>query len=760
VKPARLLGRAALANARLAYQSFRRMLGTHRWQVLERQGARPQRLLWASTSTKDKRYSDLMYVEPLIGPHTVNTMPEQTIAAFADHGRVADTMEQGTEEAVQVMAELEQSGIDFTQVAVQLENEGVQKFIDPFDALMASLEAKRARLARYPDVRPLQDAAQRLRRLVLRMTTQAGSGHPTSCMSCADIIAALFFHAMRWDPSDPDARDVDTFILSKGHAAPILWAALAEAGAIDEDPLTLRKLDSSLEGHPTPANRWVKIATGSLGQGLAAANGIALANRLDKIDARVYCLLGDGESSEGSVWEAAQFAALNKLTNLVAIVDVNALGQSGAAPYGHDSAVLARRFEAFGWHAVQIDGHDMRAILNALESVQDDRPTFIAARTVKGKGVAFLEGKEGWHGKPVDQTQLGQALNELGGSDRRLPVRPRRIGRVISAQPSAAPHLLLDYRTDAQVATREAYGDALVKLGQLVPDIVGLDGDVMNSTFEEAFAKAFPQRFFQCYIAEQNMIGTALGLAASGKIPFAATFACFLTRAFDFIRMAGYSRPAHLVLCGSHAGVSIGEDGPSQMGLEDVAMFRTIVDSTVLCPADAVSTQRLMEQAIHRSGIVYLRTCRPKTSILYGNDDEFPIGGSKTLRASNRDAWTLVAHGIAVHEALAAYDALQAQDITVRVIDAYSVKPLDQAALARAALETRGLITIEDHWVEGGLGEAVCATVGAKAPVYRLAVAGMPHSGRSDELLERHGISRHAIERTVRGMAANTTSPE
>jgi len=618
-------------------------------------------------------------------------------------------------------------------------------FIDPQHPLIGAPQGK----GRRENAERLADAARMLRRQVLCMTTEAGSGHPTSCMSCAEIVAALFFHEMRWDPADPEARNVDRFVLSKGHAAPILWAALAAAGAIAEDPMSLRRIDSTLEGHPTPNNPWIKVATGSLGQGLSAANGMALANRLDGIDARVYCLLGDGECSEGSVWEAAQFASLNRLASLVAIVDVNGLGQSGPAPYGHDTAVLARRFKAFGWRALQIDGHDMDAVLGALERAHEGGPTAILARTVKGRGVSFLEGAGGWHGKAVEPAHLQQALDEVGEVQAQPTVAPRRTGPFEAAIPDTTGGIEVDYAPGVEVATREAYGHALAKLGALNPDIVALDGDVRNSTRSEFFAEAFPGRFFECWIAEQNMVGTALGLAACGKIPFVSTFSCFLTRAYDFIRMAGHSRPRHLVFCGSHAGVSIGEDGPSQMGLEDLAMFRALAHSTVLYPCDAVSAERLTEQAARSEGIVYLRTTRGKTPVIYGNDETFPVGGSKVLRASGGDHCTVVAAGVTVHEALAAHDILRQQGIPVRVIDAYSVKPLDVATLVKAAGETRGLVVVEDHWADGGLGDAVARAHDWLVPLRFLAVGSEPRSGTPQALLERHGISRHAIVRQV-----------
>jgi transketolase len=751
--PEHLLGKAGVANAKLAYARFRQNLQSDRWQALELKGARPQRMLWASTSTKNPKYSDIMYVEPLIGPHTVNTMTNETIAAFADHGIVQDTVEERLDEARGVIQDLETVGIDMQLVTEQLLNEGVQKFIDPYDALIESINTKCGNCEVRYHAAPLQEMARKLRREVIRMTTEAGSGHATSSMSCADIVAALFFHEMRWDPADPMARDVDTFMLSKGHAAPVLWAALYEADAIDENPLSLRKIDSSLEGHPTPTNPWVKVATGSLGQGLAAANGIAAANIIDNIDARVFCLLGDGECSEGSVWEAAQFASLNQLCNLVAIVDVNGLGQSGPTPYEHNASVYAKRFEAFGWQAVEVDGHDMSAILNALFQARKYGPTAILAKTEKGKGVSFLEGKEGFHGKALDKAQMQQALAELGETDVSMKIQPRRVESHVPEWEVRDTPVSVGYEAGDQVATRAAFGSALKKLGEINPYVVVLDGDVKNSTYSEEFANAFPKRFFESFIAEQNMVGTALGLAASGKIPFVATFACFLSRAYDFIRMAGHTRPEHLVFCGSHAGVSIGEDGPSQMGLEDIAMFRAVHGSSVFYPCDAVSTERLTEHAAQTKGIVYIRTTRPKTPVVYKNTDTFRAGGSKVLRSSDHDEFTIVAAGITVHEALAAYETLRQEGVTVRVIDAYSLKPLDAQTLDNAARETHALITVEDHWIEGGLGDAVAANVSSRAPIIRLAVHDEPHSGTAEQLMRIHGISREAIHEQVQKLA-------
>lgn len=749
-----LLGQAAIANAKLAYQAFKSLLGSERWQALANRGAHVQRMLWASTSTKNPAYQDLMYVEPLIGPHTINTMPRKTIAAVIDHGRIDTTIEEGIVQAECVMTELQRLGIDFNRIASQLQDEGIQKFIEPFDALLKSITVKSEKYRAAGDVSPLQNMARKLRRLVIEMTTAAGSGHPTSCMSCADLVAALFFQVMRWDPNDPAARNVDQFVLSKGHAAPILWAALAEAGAITEDPLSLRRIDSTLEGHPTPLNPWVKVATGSLGQGLAAANGMALANRLDGIDAKIYCLMGDGECSEGSVWEAAQFASLNRLTNLVAIVDINGLGQSETTPYRHDLDVFARRFAAFGWHIVEIDGHDMADICSAFHCAASDGPTVILARTEKGKGVSFLEGARGWHGKALNRDEMQRALAELGPVDIRLSVEPRRVGQSRVRPKREAPPIVPDYRLDEAVATRQAFGRALEKLGEADIEIVALDGDVKNSTGTESFAKRFPERFFESYIAEQNMIGVALGLAASGKVPYAATFACFLSRAYDFIRMAQYSRPPHLVVCGSHCGVSIGEDGPSQMGLEDLAMFRALIASTVLYPSDAVSAERLTSIAARQPGIVYIRTTRPKTAVIYPNDEQFHVGGSKVLRASAHDRMSVIAAGVTVHEALAAHESLSHRGICVRVIDSYSIKPLDEETLARAARETGTLLVVEDHAVDGGLGDAVAAAVGSMGQVQKLGIRDLPRSGTERELLDRYGISRHSIESRVLALAA------
>jgi len=602
------------------------------------------------------------------------------------------------------------------------------------------------------DVQALARMAHKLRRLSIESTTEAGSGHPTTCMSCAEIVSVLFFDEMRFDPQDPIGRDADVFVLSKGHAAPILWAALKEAGAIDDDLMTLRRLGSPLEGHPTPNSPWVRVATGSLGQGLSAAAGMAWARKLDQSQGRVYALLGDGEAAEGAVWEAAQFASFNGLDNLCAIVDGNRLGQSGPTMYQHDLAVYQRRFAAFGWEAAVVDGHDVESLQAAFARARQTsgRPFAIVARTLKGKGVSFMEDQDGWHGRPVKKgEEMARALVELGPTEVAIPVAARRYP---PAPGAATPTLRLEpaYQIGQEVATREAYGSALAQLGRAGQTVVAIDGDTKNSTFSDRLKAVAPRQFVEGFIAEQNMVGVALGVACEGKIPFASSFACFLTRAYDFIRMAAYSKPHHLVLCGSHAGVSIGEDGPSQMGLEDLAMMRAISGSTVLYPSDAVSAERLVEAAVHTPGLVYIRTSRPKTKVLYQNHEYFPVGQSKTLRTSAQDRVTLVGAGVTLYEALAAHQILAAEGIAARVIDLYSVKPIDVETLQKAARETRVIVTAEDHSVCGGIGEAVAAVVSGLARVEILGGREMPRSGKPAELLELHRLTAPAIADAAR----------
>ncbi len=608
--------------------------------------------------------------------------------------------------------------------------------------------------------RALEDVATRLRIDCIRATTAAGSGHPTSCASAADLVAVIFFTALRVEPGRPRAPGSDRFVLSKGHAAPLLYAAWAEAGLLARDDLiTLRRLEGDLEGHPTPRLPFVDVATGSLGQGLSVGVGLALGARLAGHDTRAWVLLGDGETAEGSVWEAAQLAAHTRLDRVIAVVDVNGLGQSGPTMHGHDLEAYRRRFAAFNWRVHLVDGHDIGAIVNAVRWAQRGQgvPSAIVARTVKGRGIEGVEGLDGWHGKALPPEAAARAIERLQQRLHHVPAppmpRPRRRTVATSAGTSHEPAPAAG--PAGPVATRQAYGDALVRLGAREPRLVALDGDVKNSTFADRFATAYPERFVEAFIAEQNMVGVAAGLAAQGFIPFASTFACFLTRAADQIRMAGISA-SNLKLCGSHAGVSIGEDGPSQMGLEDLALVRAIPDAVVLYPADGVATAACVELAAEHQGLAYLRTTRMATPPVYPAGEAFRIGGLKVLRESDQDRLTIVAAGITLHEALAAHDELRATGLSVRVIDLYSVKPVDAAALVAAARATGDtILTVEDHYPEGGLGDAVQEAVGpAGVRVHRLAVREIPRSGPPLALLERFGISRSAIVTAVRRLGA------
>jgi transketolase len=607
----------------------------------------------------------------------------------------------------------------------------------------------------------IKEKARRLSILSMMSTTAAGSGHPTSCLSAAELMAGIFFYAMKIDPKNPNSKDSDRFVMSKGHAAPILYAALAEAGAFPESRvMTLREFSSELEGHPTPRIPGVDAATGSLGQGLSVGSGIAIAARMDKTAARVYVLLGDGEMAEGQVWEAAEFAGHYQLDNLTVFADVNALGQSEPTMYQHDMEVYRKKFEAEGFATEVIDGHDVAAVLAALDRAKatKGKPQAILARTIKGHGISFAAGKEHWHGKAFSKDELAIALKEIGETIN-VPSDPgKSYARASLPTPPdfpapAAP----DYADGKPVATREAYGFALRRLGAVNPHIVALSADVKNSTFSEIFQTAFPDHFVQGYIAEQNMVSVAVGLAACGKVPFADTFACFLSRAYDQVRMAAISR-SNINLCGSHCGVSIGEDGPSQMALEDLAMFRAVHGSAVFYPCDAVSTERLAETMARRPGINYMRTSRPKTTILYSKDEKFPVPGFKVVRQNAQDKVTVIGAGITVHEALKAADELRAQGTSIRVIDLYCVKPIDGKALAREIGATNGkLITVEDHWPEGGVGEAVLSALAqagtAPSKSRLMAVNGMPHSGKPEELVDAFGISAKHIAAAVREIA-------
>jgi len=602
----------------------------------------------------------------------------------------------------------------------------------------------------------LADKATRLRIHSINSTAEAGSGHPTSCMSAADLVATLFFHVMRYDPQNANHPNNDRFILSKGHAAPLLYAAWAEAGIIArEELLSLRRIDSDLEGHPTPRLKWVDVATGSLGQGLSAGLGMALnAQRLDKLDYRTYVLMGDGETAEGGVWEAAALAAHYQLDNLVAIVDVNRLGQSQATMHGADGEAYAQKFGGFGWHTTVIDGHNFEQIIASFAEAQSKKgqPTAIIAVTKKGKGVSFVEDKDSWHGKPLKKgEEVQKALRELPLSGASRPVVIAKPSAATKVAPVRKPVAAPEYKLGDPVATREAYGAALTKLGAANSSVVAMDGDTKNSTFAEKFMKAYPDRFFEGFIAEQNLVGFSVGLSKCGKVPFASTFGAFFGRAMDHLRMGAISM-ANIKCVGSHCGVSIGEDGPSQMALEDLAMFRSIPNALVFYPSDAVSTEKLVALAADHEGMVYIRTSRPKNPVFYPNEEPFEIGGSKILQSSANDRLTIVAAGVTVAEALKACDLLGQEGIAIRVLDAYSVKPVDEKGLLKAAAQTNNtLVVVEEHYPEGGLGDAVLNAVANNGVrVFKMAVREIPRSGKPEELLERYGLSAGCIVKKVK----------
>jgi transketolase len=601
------------------------------------------------------------------------------------------------------------------------------------------------------------ELGQQLRVDSIRASAAAGSGHPTSSMSAADLMAVLLDGYLRLDYSRPDDPHRDHLIFSKGHASPLYYSILKAVGAIDdEELLTFRKFGSRLEGHPTPRIPPTDVATGSLGQGLPIGVGLAITGkRLDRLPYRVWVLCGDSEMAEGSMWEAFQHAGWEGLDNLVAIVDVNRLGQTRETMLGWNLAGYAARAEAFGWHAIEIDGHDLDAIDAAYHDATQTsgQPTVVLARTLKGKGVTAVENENGFHGKPLPDPEEG--IEELGG-ERQLHVTPA------SPDDSGSPYRfeteggeLPRWDLGENVATRNAYGEALAALGARRGDVVALDGEVSNSTLSETFAKAHPDRYLEMFIAEQQMIAAAEGAQVRGWVPFASTFAAFLTRAYDFIRMSAISR-ANLRLAGSHAGVSIGEDGPSQMALEDFAALRAVHSSAVLHPSDANQVPPLVEQMADRAGISYMRTLRGKTAVRTRPDEDIRIGGSRTVRSSAEDDVSVVVCGVTLDEAEQAADQLEAEGVHVRVIDCYSIKPIDADALSTAARETRGIVTVEDHWPEGGLGEAVMSALAQLAdrpPITRLAVRDMPMSGTPAELLHAAGIDAEAIVEAVRGMS-------
>ena len=595
---------------------------------------------------------------------------------------------------------------------------------------------------------------------ILVSTTAAGSGHVTSSLSAVDLMAVLFFDKFRFDWKKPNFINNDRLIFSKGHASPLFYALWAVAGAIKKSELlTLRKFGSRLEGHPTLAFPFTEAGTGSLGQGLSIGLGMALNAKLEKSPYQTYVLMGDGEMAEGQVWEAMQLASYYKLNNLWSIVDVNRLGQSGETIIGHDLDRYAERARAFGWEVVVIDGHDFRQINSAFNKLNKvkNKPKIILAKTFKGKHVSFLENKENWHGKPLNEVDLEKALKEVGAVDQKLTQKIKTPAKnpnyKIQIPNKSQNSNSINYKLGEEVATRKAYGDSLVRLGGVNPNVVVLDGDTKNSTYSEFFKNKFPERFFEMFIAEQNMVGAAIGLSRRGKIPFVSTFAAFFTRAFDQIRMANYSN-ANIKFVGSHAGVSIGQDGVSQMGLEDLAMFRSILGSVVLYPGDAVSTEKLVKLMAEHFGIIYMRTTRAVTPVIYdkkesAKDGGFTIGGSKVLRQSKKDKATIVAAGITLFEALKAYEELKKKNIFARVIDLYSIKPVDKKTLLKAAKETGRIITVEDHYVEGGIGSAVLEALEGKFPVEVMAVKKMPKSGSPQELLEYEGISAKDIAKKI-----------
>jgi transketolase len=617
---------------------------------------------------------------------------------------------------------------------------------------MAAMEAK-----------ALRELGQQFRVDSIRPAAVAKSGHPTSGMSAADLMAVLVANHLRYDFGDPKNAANDRLIFSKGHASTLYYAILRAVGAIsDEELLTYRKFGSMLEGHPTPIIPWVDVATGSLGQGLPIGVGMGLAAKfLDRLPSHVWVLCGDSEMAEGSMWEAFEHASHYELDNLTAIIDVNRLGQRGETMIGWNTGVYVERARAFGWNAIEVDGHEVEEIDRAYKQAEETkgRPTVIVARTIKGKGVKAVEDKEGWHGKPLDHPDA--AIEELGGI--------RNIHVDVTKPDPAEPHtfpnnplVLPRYELGQEVATRKAYGEALAALGTARGDVVALDGEVSNSTFAEIFKQAHPDRFFEMYIAEQQLIAAAVGLHARGWNAFGSTFAAFFSRAYDFVRMAAISR-VNLRLAGSHAGVSIGEDGPSQMALEDIASLRAIHSSVVLHPCDANQTAKLVAEMADTEGIVFLRTLRPNTPVIYGPDEEFEVGGSKVVRSSENDNVTIVGIGVTVHEALEAAATLDEEGISARVIDAYSVKPIDADTLQAASEATGRIITVEDHFPEGGLGDAVLAALAEKDEhphVLKLAVREMPRSGKPDELLNAYGIDAEHIAEAARQLVGSevTTS--
>lgn len=598
-----------------------------------------------------------------------------------------------------------------------------------------------------------EQAAKLLRYYSLLLTSRAGSGHPTSCLSAADLMAVLFTGGFfRYDISNPRGINNDRLIFSKGHASALFYSLWKVAGGISEkELLTYREFGSSLEGHPTPDFKFVDAATGSLGQGLSIGCGFALNAKLENLEYKTFVLLGDSEMAEGSNWEAMGFASFYKLNNLIGIIDVNRLGQRGETMLGWDTKKYEERASSFGWETIVIDGHDFGEISKAYSKADYiKKPLMIIAKTIKGKGVSFLENQEGRHGKVLKEDELKKALKEIGQVSENLIIDlPKPPSFSLIKQKTNIEQAKISYKKGDRVATRQAYGSALVRIFPNFPNLIALDGEVSDSTRSYLFKEQYPQNFIECFIAEQNMVGVALGLSKMGKIPFVSTFSTFFTRAFDQIRMASYSN-ANIKFVGSHGGVSVGEDGPSQMGLEDISLFRSVFGSVVLYPSDAVSCDQLVEEAAKHKGIVYIRTTRMDMPVIYDSLEKFLIGGSKVLRESKDDQVTIIAVGITLHEALKAYDELLKQGIKVRIIDLYSIKPIDERTLKKAANETKLILTVEDHYEAGGIGEAVKSCLSDnKIQTYSLFVSKKPKSGKPEELLDYEEISAKNIVKEV-----------
>ncbi|MDQ3239610.1 MAG: transketolase [bacterium] len=589
----------------------------------------------------------------------------------------------------------------------------------------------------------------------LQITTKAKSGHPTSSLSASDLMAVLYFEFFKYDFENPQNIYNDRLIFSKGHASPLFYSMLKVADQLSqEEILTYRSLYSPLQGHPTPQTPFTDFATGSLGMGLSFGLGMALALNKENLKNKIYVLLGDGEMAEGSVWEAIQYAAYQKLNNLVGIIDVNRLGETGQTMLGHDTASYAQRISSFGWNCIQIDGHNHNEIYNAYSNAQNqDMPCMVIAKTIKGKGVSFLEDKEGKHGKVLTEEEFEKAKQELNVTELDKETvfsisKPDEIKLIESDSFNYSniniSSLLKNYTSSHdQIATRKAYGETLSELAKSSNNICVLDGDLSDSTFSGLVQKENPSQFLNMFIAEQNMIAVATGISKMGKTVFASTFSAFLTRALDQIRMSSLSE-SQIKICGSHAGVSIGEDGPSQMGLEDIAMMNSVFDSTVLYPSDAVSTAKLVVQIPSIKNIVYIRTTRKPTNVIYSENETFPIGGSKILKSSENDVCLIVAAGITVHEALKAHELLQKENINIKIIDCYSIKPIDSETLIKSAsLSNNKIVVIEDHYAQGGLGDSVLNVFAQQAntQIYKMSITIRPHSGKSEELLEYHNIS-------------------